>query len=220
MRLNGRAVRDVFLKENIILGDWYDQLIRMVIEVSPASNTFIDFGCNAGHFCFSLKALGKRATGVDVWQECYEVISDITGMTFEYIQCRYNSATHEVPEFHQRTFDFGFPADLFPELIERLRGTPARLADLARLGPEVLTRRDDSTWSIQENVGHLADLESLFTGRLDDFAAGTDTLRPAATWRSPRPGPEYPAGARATPPRGPQESQTRRSAPSTARGWA
>ena len=34
----------------------------------------------------------------------------------------------------ERSFDFGFPADLFPELLERLRGTPARVEDhLARI---------------------------------------------------------------------------------------
>lgn len=34
-------------------------------------------------------------------------------------------------------------------------------------------------WSIQENVGHLLALESLFDGRLDDYAAGKPILRPA-----------------------------------------
>ena len=32
----------------------------------------------------------------------------------------------------QRTFDFDFPADLFPELLERLRGTLARVEEIAR----------------------------------------------------------------------------------------
>ena len=45
----------------------------------------------------------------------------------------------------------------------------------------------DGGWSIQEHVGHLADLEGLWLGRLDDFEAGLATLRPAdlenrATW--------------------------------------
>ncbi len=80
----------------------------------------------------------------------------------------------------QRRFDFDFPADLFPELLERLRGTPARVEEIAQaLPPNVLRRRDGETWSIQENIGHLADLESLFSGRLDDFEAGATTLRAA-----------------------------------------
>ena len=80
----------------------------------------------------------------------------------------------------QRTFDFDFPADLFPELLERLRGTPARVQEIAQALPaNVLRRQDGQTWSIQENIGHLADLESLLSGRLDDFEAGATTLRAA-----------------------------------------
>ncbi len=80
----------------------------------------------------------------------------------------------------ERSFSFDFPADTFPELIERLRGTPARVEEIVgSLPAECLTRREGDTWSIQENIGHLADLEALFTGRLDDFDAGRDTLRPA-----------------------------------------
>ncbi len=80
----------------------------------------------------------------------------------------------------EREFDFDFPADLFPELLERLRGTPARVEEIARaLPPNLLRRRDGETWSIQENIGHLADLESLFRGRLDDFETGATTLRAA-----------------------------------------
>ena len=80
----------------------------------------------------------------------------------------------------ERTFNFDFPVDLFPELIERLRGTPARVGELVRaLGSDVRTKKDGDTWSIQENIGHLTDVEALFTGRLDDYDAGVETLRPA-----------------------------------------
>ena len=80
----------------------------------------------------------------------------------------------------QRTFAFDFPVDLYPELMERLRGTPARAEEIVRgLSQPALVRRDGNSWSIQENLGHLADVESLFAGRLDDFDAGTATLRPA-----------------------------------------
>ncbi len=80
----------------------------------------------------------------------------------------------------QRTFGFDFPVDLYPELMERLRGTPARAEEIARdVSRQVLVQRDGDSWSIQENLGHLADVESLFTGRLDDFDAGATTLRRA-----------------------------------------
>ena len=80
----------------------------------------------------------------------------------------------------QRRFDFDFPVALYPELMERLRGTPARVEERLRSWPlGLLTRRDGARWSIQENAGHLADTEALFMGRLDDFDAGLSTLRAA-----------------------------------------
>ena len=79
-----------------------------------------------------------------------------------------------------RHFSFDLPEDLFPVVVERLRGTPARIEDKVRgLSPTVLTRRDGDAWSIQEHVGHLLDLDELHTGRLDDFLAGAEVLRAA-----------------------------------------
>ena len=80
----------------------------------------------------------------------------------------------------QRKFEFNFPAGLYPELIERLRGTPARLEEhVAKLPAATLTRPDGDRWSIQENAGHLFDLEELWLGRLDDYDNGLATLRAA-----------------------------------------
>ncbi len=80
----------------------------------------------------------------------------------------------------QRRFPFDFSVDVYPELMERLRGTPARVEDRIRSFPAaILTRRDGEAWSIQENAGHLVDTEALFMGRLDDFDAGIATLRAA-----------------------------------------
>ena len=79
-----------------------------------------------------------------------------------------------------RTFQFTFPVEVYPEMIERLRGTPARLADRVKLiAGEILTRRDGERWSIQENAGHLLDLESLFKQRLDEYLAGAKVLQAA-----------------------------------------
>ena len=79
-----------------------------------------------------------------------------------------------------RKFDFGFPASLAPELLERLRGAPARLAERVEGLPEdLLEQRDNDKWSIQEHVGHLMDVEELFIGRLDDYDNGLVELRPA-----------------------------------------
>ena len=79
-----------------------------------------------------------------------------------------------------RRFHFDLPESLFPVVVERLRGTPARIEDKVRhLSPAVLTRRDGDAWSIQEHIGHLLDLDELHTGRLDDFLAGAPVLRAA-----------------------------------------
>jgi uncharacterized damage-inducible protein DinB len=81
----------------------------------------------------------------------------------------------------ERKFSFDFPADIFPELIERLRGTPARCAELvAGLAPEIVTTKEGQTWSMQENIGHLADVDDgLFTIRLGDYERGEAKLTPA-----------------------------------------
>jgi hypothetical protein len=71
----------------------------------------------------------------------------------------------------ERGFPTGLPAHLLPVIVERLRGTPARLADrLAGVPDTVLTRRGAGSWSIQENVGHLLDLEPLWRQRVSDLA--------------------------------------------------
>ena len=79
-----------------------------------------------------------------------------------------------------RTFNFSFPAELFPEMIERVRGTPVRLEEhVSSLRPDVLRRRDGGRWSIQENAGHLLDLESLVRQRLDEYLANATELHAA-----------------------------------------
>jgi hypothetical protein len=79
-----------------------------------------------------------------------------------------------------REFDFSFPAGLYPEMIERLRGTPARLEDrIGSLSSGILQRKDGERWSIQENAGHLLDLESLVEVRLDQYIAGARELHAA-----------------------------------------
>ena len=80
----------------------------------------------------------------------------------------------------QRQFNFNFPVELFPEMLERIRGTPARLEDkLQSLPATVLTRRDGERWSMQENAGHLLDLEALIIGRLDEYERGATALQAA-----------------------------------------
>jgi hypothetical protein len=80
----------------------------------------------------------------------------------------------------ERKFEFGFSADLYPNLCIRLRGTPARLEELFRGRPrEILIRRNSEKWSAQEQAGHLLDLEPLWSARVDDFAKNGRNLTPA-----------------------------------------
>ena len=79
-----------------------------------------------------------------------------------------------------RKFSFDLPVWMYPNVIERLRGTPARLVDrLDALPAEILTRRDGDQWSVQEHAGHLLDLGPLDLARLDDYALRRESLRPA-----------------------------------------
>lgn len=80
-----------------------------------------------------------------------------------------------------RRFNFDFPVYLYPNILARLRGTPARLEDAVRgLSQEQLIATPFAKWSIQENAGHLLEEEELFRLRLDEFLAGAESLTPAA----------------------------------------
>jgi len=80
----------------------------------------------------------------------------------------------------ERRFEFNLPVGVFPCVLERLRGTPARLEERVRgLPPGVLTARTGEAWSIQEQAGHLLDLDELHEGRLEDYDRGLAVLRPA-----------------------------------------
>ncbi len=84
-----------------------------------------------------------------------------------------------IPWF-QRVFSFDLPTGMFPNVLERLRGTPTRLEERLRPLPrEVLTRKEGPAWSIQENAGHLLDLEPLWAARLEDFLQGREKLQVA-----------------------------------------
>jgi len=76
-----------------------------------------------------------------------------------------------------RTFIFDVPIGAFPALLERLRGTPARAADLVSGSSEgVLSHRSNGKWSAKENLGHLTDLHPLDEKRLKEYMAGAPAL--------------------------------------------
>lgn len=79
-----------------------------------------------------------------------------------------------------RKFQFDLAPENHRDVLARLMSTPLMVHALCRnLAAAVATARRGDSWSIQENVGHLLDLEPLWSGRTDDLAGGADTLRPA-----------------------------------------
>jgi len=76
-----------------------------------------------------------------------------------------------------RKFEMGLPVEAFHDVVERVRGTPARIEDRVRgLSRDQLVRRRGEAWSVQEHIGHLLDLEDLWDTRLDELMAGDSGL--------------------------------------------
>lgn len=83
----------------------------------------------------------------------------------------------EMSQWITRKFPYAPPAGEFPMIVERLRGTPVRLEDRIRQVPaDLLPRKIGEVWSIQENVGHLGDLEPLWATRFEELLSGKEEL--------------------------------------------
>jgi uncharacterized damage-inducible protein DinB len=79
-----------------------------------------------------------------------------------------------------RKFTFDFPTGWLPNILERLHGTPIRIANMiSGISTEHLTSHANSSWSIQQHIGHLLDLEDLHDGRITDFLDRKTILRAA-----------------------------------------
>ncbi|MFK7937254.1 MAG: DinB family protein [Saprospiraceae bacterium] len=69
----------------------------------------------------------------------------------------------------QRTFGDS-PDLIFPAILERLTDTPLRVSHkLVQIEPMYFPIQENEKWSIQEHLGHLADIEPLWIGRVDDI---------------------------------------------------
>jgi uncharacterized damage-inducible protein DinB len=83
----------------------------------------------------------------------------------------------QIPVWFERKFDFSFPAELYPNISARLRGTPARVEEILRNSPDqIRLRKPQGKWSVQEHAGHLLDLEPLWAARVEDFFKGGTEL--------------------------------------------
>jgi len=83
-------------------------------------------------------------------------------------------------KWFDKKFQFELSHNEYELILSRLNENPELISNLVSLLPvAILTKKVDNGWSIQENVGHFIDLEELHTGRIDDFTAGKETLRPA-----------------------------------------
>ncbi|WP_103071627.1 DinB family protein [Aquimarina sediminis] len=83
-------------------------------------------------------------------------------------------------KWFDRKFDFSFTQNIFPSIIERLKGTSLRLEHkIAQTPSDQLCVKPEGTWSIQENIGHLIDLEPIWQGRLEDILNDEKYLRAA-----------------------------------------
>jgi hypothetical protein len=80
----------------------------------------------------------------------------------------------------ERTFMFGYDKRYLPQLTERLKGAAPRIEELVSgMDEATISKRLNNEWSVKEHIGHLADLEALHDGRIDDFIHGAEVLRAA-----------------------------------------
>lgn len=86
----------------------------------------------------------------------------------------------------QRTnwFERGFPPitdnGLLPGIIERLEGTPVRLAEKVKnFTQDFNPQSADGKWSLKKEIGHLADIESLWFERLQQIIAADQDMKVA-----------------------------------------
>lgn len=83
-------------------------------------------------------------------------------------------------EWFSRKFGVQTDNETLPGIIERLEGTPARMEEkMRRINPLFYNIGWEGKWSIQENAGHLLDLEPLWSSRVDDLIQGKKILTEA-----------------------------------------
>ena len=74
-------------------------------------------------------------------------------------------------------WSFDFPVGMYRAILERVRGTPARLEELLVDVPrEELKAKPQGKWSILEQAGHLWAVDGLHQTRLEQYLRGETNL--------------------------------------------
>lgn len=74
-------------------------------------------------------------------------------------------------------WSFNYPVGMYRAILERLRGTPARLEEMLDDVPRVLLeQRPGGKWSVLEQAGHLLMVEDLHRTRLEQYLRGETNL--------------------------------------------
>src|SRR4051794_4030387 len=83
-------------------------------------------------------------------------------------------------QWFERKFRFDEPVSAIKGMLAKLDGLTGDIArEIKGLSREQLAQRDGDKWSIQEQIGHLLDLDELHFNRLDDYEHAAKALRPA-----------------------------------------
>ena len=83
-------------------------------------------------------------------------------------------------KWFDKKFSFDLDKNDFNKIVERLKTTHNKISELIYyLESESLKIKSKDSWSIQENIGHLYDLEELWLGRVDDILDELEVMRPA-----------------------------------------
>ena len=80
-----------------------------------------------------------------------------------------------------RRWRFDSPTELYPTVLFRLSGLPARADELGKSVTQEQARAipEEGAWSIQRHLAHLTDLEALLHQRLDAYEQHAPVLPPA-----------------------------------------
>jgi hypothetical protein len=83
-------------------------------------------------------------------------------------------------DWFERKFVFGIQKEMLPFFLERLEGTIYRIEHKVKgVSESVLSEKYNDKWSVKQNIGHLAEVDTVGNKRIDEMLAGVAVLSPA-----------------------------------------